>query len=332
VRVAVVGAGAVGSVVGGLLAHAGLDVTLIGRPAHVAAIQRDGLVIERPDGPLAVRVPAREELDFRPDLVLLAVKVTDLPTALAQVLPFITGIPVVSMQNGVRADAMVAEAVGKASVLSCVVMLAATYLTPGRVTYARPGALVLGVPFGPVNDAARRTAQLLGRAVPTRLSRDIRGAHWAKLVVNENNALPAVTGWSVQQVMGDPRLSRLATLMMKEAVATLRAAGIRLASLPELPAPVLRATLALPTPLATRAVGLMSRSLGSTPVLGSTRQSIERGRVTEIDYLNGEVVALGRHVGRPTPYNEAVVQLVHQVEWTGRYLPVDELLAALPPL
>ncbi|HEY5187306.1 MAG TPA: 2-dehydropantoate 2-reductase [Actinomycetes bacterium] len=331
-RVAVVGAGAVGSVVGGLLARAGQDVTLVGRPAHVAAIQRDGLVIEQPSGPLTIHVKASERLDFTPDLALLAVKITDLAAAVEQVRPLVTGVPVLTMQNGVRADRIAAGVLGEETILSCVVMMAATYLTPGRVTYARPGSLLLGVPFGPTSGSARRTQELLDQAVPTRLTDTIRGAHWAKLIVNENNALPAITGWSVQQVSRDPWLSRLATLMMKEAVATIRAAGIRLASLPELPAPVLRATLALPTPLATRAVSLMSRSLGSTPVLGSTRQSIERGRATEIDYLNGEVVALGRHLHRPTPYNEAVVQLVHRVERTGRYLPVDELLAALPPL
>ena len=77
-RIVVVGAGAVGSVVGGLLARAGQDVTLVGRPAHVAAIQRDGLVIEQPSGPLTIRVAAAEQLDFAPDLALLAVKITDL--------------------------------------------------------------------------------------------------------------------------------------------------------------------------------------------------------------------------------------------------------------
>ena len=76
-------------------------------------------------------------------------KITDLTDALQQVRPLVTGVPVVTMQNGVRADRIAAGVLGEQQVLSCVVMLAATYLTPGRVTYARPGSLVLGVPFGP---------------------------------------------------------------------------------------------------------------------------------------------------------------------------------------
>jgi 2-dehydropantoate 2-reductase len=327
-RVAVIGAGAVGSVVGGLLARAGEEVTLVGRRAHVDAVNRDGLRIDGALGALRVRVGAAERLDVRPELALLAMKTQGVAAAARELAPRLAGVPVVTMQNGVRSDGLVADVLGRDHLLSCVVLFGATFLEPGRVTYAPPGSLVLGVPFGPLDERARTVAALLARAVPTRLSDDIAAAHWAKLVVNQNNALPAVTGLSIQEVNRRPALRRLSVLLMREALAAIAAAGIGLASLPRLPAPAVKAMLRTPMPVASRLLGLLSRSLGSTPALGSTLQSVRRGEKTEIDYLNGEVVALGRRTGTPTPCNAAVVDLVHRVEETGRFLTEAEVTAA----
>jgi 2-dehydropantoate 2-reductase len=96
-----------------------------------------------------------------------------------------------------------------------------------------------------------------------------------------------------------------------------------------MPAAALRAMLWLPLPAASRLLGLLSQSLGRTPALGSTLQSVRRGEETEIDYLNGEVVALGKRTGTPTPYNAAVVKLVHEVEATGTFLTTEEVTAAV---
>lgn len=327
-RLAVIGAGAVGSVVGGLLARAGEDVTLIGRRPHVDAVNRNGLRIDGALGALQVRVSAGERLDFEPDVALLTMKTQAVAAAAREIRPYVAGVPVVTMQNGVRSDELVADVLGKEDILSCVVLFAATYLEPGSVTYSLQGVLVLGVPFGPIDERARTIAAVLDKALPTHLSADIVGAHWTKLIINESNALPAVTGLSIQDVNRRPALSRLSVLLMREAVATIAAAEITLASLPRLPATALRTTLRMPMPVASRLPRLLSRSLGRTPALGSTLQSIRRGEKTEIDYLNGEVVALGKRIGRPTPYNAAVVDLVHQVEATGRFLTEEEVTAA----
>jgi 2-dehydropantoate 2-reductase len=328
-RVAVIGAGAIGSVIGGLLARAHEDVTLIGRRPHVDAVNRDGLRIDGALGTMQVRVRAAERLDFRPDLALLTVKTQGVVATAREVYPYVSGVPVVTMQNGVRSDELVANVLGMEDILSCVVLLGATFLEPGRVTYSRQGKLVLGVPFGPIEERTRMVATILSKAVPTHLTANIAGAHWTKLVINENNALPAVTGLSIQDVNRQPALRSLSVLMMREAAATIAAAGIKLASLPGVPTTALRAMLWLPLPAASRLLGLLSQSLGKTPALGSTLQSVRRGEETEIDYLNGEVVALGRRTGTPTPYNAVVVKLVHEVEATGTFLTTEEVTAAV---
>jgi 2-dehydropantoate 2-reductase len=327
-RLAVIGAGAVGSVVGGLLARAGEDVTLIGRRSHADAVNRDGLRIDGALGELRVRLTATERLDFKPDLALLTMKTQGVAAAARELHPYLHGVPVLTMQNGVRSDELVAEVVGREQLLSSVVLFGATFLEPGSVTYSPKGVLVLGVPFGRIDERTRAIAALLDKAVPTQLSANIAGAHWTKLIVNENNALPAVTGLSIQQVNRHPALRRLSVLMMREAVETIAAAGIKLASLPRLPAAALTTVLRMPLPIATPLLRLSALSLGRSPALGSTLQSVRRGEKTEIDYLNGEVVALGKRTGRPTPYNATVVDLVHQVETTGRFLTAEAVTAA----
>jgi 2-dehydropantoate 2-reductase len=327
-RLAVIGAGAVGSVVGGLLARAGEDVTLIGRRSHADAVNRDGLRIDGALGELRIHVRAAERLDFKPDLALLTMKTQGVAAAARELHSYLHGVPVLTMQNGVRSDELVAEVLGRDQLLSSVVVFGATFLEPGAVTYSPKGVLVLGVPFGPINERTRAIAAFLGKGVPTQLSGNIAGAHWTKLIVNENNALPAVTGLSIQEINRHAALRRLSVLMMREAVDTIAAAGIKLASLPRLPAAALTTVLRTPLPFATRLLRLSSLSLGRSPALGSTLQSVRRGEKTEIDYLNGEVVALGKRTGRPTPYNAAVVDLVHQVEATGRFLTASAVTTA----
>jgi 2-dehydropantoate 2-reductase len=328
-RIAIIGAGAIGNVIGGLLAKAGEDVTIIGRRPHVDAVNRNGLRIHGAVGTMQVRVRAVERLDFVPDLALLTMKTQGVAAAAREIHPYVVGVPVVTMQNGVRSDELVAEVLGKEDVLSCVVLLGATFLEPGSVTYTTQGVLVLGAPFGPIDERTRSVAAILDKAVPTHLSANIAGAHWTKLIINENNALPAVTGLSIQEVNRRPPLRKLSVLLMKEAAATIAAAGIKLASLPRLPKAALRTTLSLPLPVASGLLRLLSRSLGKGPALGSTLQSVRRGEKTEIDYLNGEIVVLGKQTGRPTPYNAAVVELVHQVEATGTFLTTKEVTAAV---
>ncbi len=108
-RIAIIGAGAIGSALGALLARSGQDVTLIGRPAHVAAIHRDGLQVDGYLGEFMVQVQAAECLDFRPDLTLLTVKTQDVIAAVQDNLPYLTDGPLVTLQNGVRSDELVAS-------------------------------------------------------------------------------------------------------------------------------------------------------------------------------------------------------------------------------
>jgi 2-dehydropantoate 2-reductase len=117
---------------------------------------------------------------------------------------------------------------------------------------------------------------------------------------------------------------------MREGLSVAGSAGIRLESLPDMPLALVRLVRWLPEGVAARIAAAKTRRLDQGwPLVVSTLQSVRRGRPTEIDYLNGEVVRLGAEVGVPTPLNARIVELVHQVERTGAFLSIAELLQAL---
>jgi 2-dehydropantoate 2-reductase len=325
-KIAVIGAGAVGCGLGFLLNRAGWEVTLIGRADQVEVLRSKGLRVEGYAGEHQVKIPAAEKLDFKPDLVLLAVKTQDVAGALLENLAYLTGTPVVTMQNGVRSDDLVSDLLPQDRIISAVVLLHANYLAPGSVTLMYEGGLIVGRPFGPRDALLEQVADLLNRATPTRISDNIRGAHWLKLITNLNNALPALIDGTFHQVYADPFLASLAIRVMREGLNVAKKAGIRLESLPDVSVGLTRLINFLPVKLAGGvAAARVRRMKTSWPLLGSTLQSLRRNRPTEIDYLNGEAVDLGKRTGTPTPLNAKIVELVHRVEQTGTFFTVDEV-------
>jgi 2-dehydropantoate 2-reductase len=333
-KIVVIGAGAIGSLVGGLLLRAGEDVTLIGRRAHVDAINERGLLIDGVPGTIRVNIKAQEHLDFTPDIVILAVKSQDVEAAAYEIRPYVHGVPIITMQNGVRSHELVANVLGRANIVSSVVLLACTFLEPGKVTYSSKGRLVIGNPFGFNRAQLERIAALLNKAIPTTLIQDIHCAHWTKLIVNLNNAIPAITELSLQEIRAQPELRSLPFYLMKEGLDIIKRSNITLCNLPGIPMDILKRIFNMPISIAVPLLGLLMKStgtvpksMGAVPVLGSTLQSIKRGKSTEIDYINGEIVALGKKLGIPTPYNTIIVTMVHQVETQGKFFTRDELLS-----
>ena len=322
-RVAVIGAGAVGSVVGGLLAERGEDVTLIGRRPHVHAIQQNGLRLDD-SGERVISVRAAESLNESPDLAIFAVKTQDLDQACRDTAPLIGSSPVVTMQNGVRCDEIARRHFAPEQIVGCVVFSMVAFTKPGRVSRHVRGWLSLGAPFETLAPV-REVEAVLKKALPTRISRDIATARWTKLVGNLNNALPAATGLPLQEIYFSPHTSRLPLRLMREGLQTISAAGIPIGRSPH--ALAMRLATGLPEPLPLAGFRLAARTrLGKLPMLGSTWQSLARGsRSTEIDYLNAEIVRLGERLGHPTPYNKRAVQLVHDVEESGRFYPPEKL-------
>lgn len=329
-RIAVIGAGAIGCVIGGLLALQRHKVTLIGRSEQVAALRAHGLHVDGALGSMNIPIQAATALDGTPDLLLLAVKTQDVAAAVETVRDRVDHVLLVTLQNGVRSDEIVAAAHLGAEVVSAVVVVTATYLEPGRVTLVERGHLVIGRPSGPPDGLVDRVRSVLAPAVLTFTSANMVGAHWLKLILNLNNAIPALTNESLRAVSADPFLRRLAVRLMAEGLRTVDAAGVALADLGTVSVRQIRSLTRLPTAVGARIFARQAGRLGGPwPVLGSTLQSLRRGRSTEIDFLNGEVVALGRKVHVATPLNERIVSLVHDLERTRTFRTPAALRSAL---
>ncbi|HVM67821.1 MAG TPA: 2-dehydropantoate 2-reductase [Acidimicrobiales bacterium] len=294
-RFIVFGAGAVGGVVGGRLAQHGHDVVLIARGGHYEAIRSHGLRLRSPDDDLTLAVPVAagpDEVRFSPgDVVLLAVKshgTQQALDALAASAPRST--PVVCLQNGVENERAALRIFP--NVYGICVMLPATHLVPGEVrAHSAPVTGILDIGRFPSGTDA--TAEEVARALAasTFVSEplaDVMRWKYTKLLMNLANA--------IQALCSPPVAGPLADVVRREGVACLTAAGIGFASDEE--------------DRARRADLVTIGAVGGEPHGGgSSWQSVARGLGSiETDYLNGEIVLLGRLHGVPTPANDALQQ------------------------
>jgi len=324
-KIAIVGAGAIGSLVGGLLAHHGQDVTLIARKAHVEAIQKNGLYIDGVAGDRHIQIRAAEVLDFKPDLTFIAVKSQDVSTVCETIQPFVTEGPVVMMQNGVTSAQTAAAFFGKQRIIGCTLMLNARFLSPGKVTYANENPIVIGRAFGDNDEAVSRLQGLLNHVAPTAISDDILGVQWSKLMVNAfGNAMDSMTGLEFHTSIQYTEMCRIGAMIIKEAVGLMNRAKIRSAPLKGLPLFFFKIISLVPTPIAMQLLKLAAKSKARGQVLSSTMQSLRKRQPTEIDYINGEFVRLAGQLCVPAPVNQTVVDVIHEIEQTHQfYTPAD---------
>jgi 2-dehydropantoate 2-reductase len=329
-RIAVIGAGALGSTFAALLDKAGHDVTLVARGAQLKAVRATGLRLTGGFGAWqTTRLVAVPKLEEPVDLALLTVKAQDAAAALSEHGSGLSGIPVLVVQNGLDGVTTASEALPESSCFGALSIIAASYLEPGSVTVTTPAMTYLGRGTGEPDGEVLRFAAVLGEAFPVRPIGDFVGAQWTKLVVNQLNALPAITGLSVQEVIGNRRLRLVMARSMREAVRAGIARGIRFGSLQGLSDRNLRLFARLPVIVGQLLPALFAARMGSVPNPGSTLQSLKRGQRTEIDYLNGAVVREARLAGFRAPVNAALTALVHEVEQSGRFLPAAEVLRRL---
>lgn len=301
----VVGAGAVGSFFGAMLARSGHAVTLVGRAPHVQAITRDGLQLHRAGSVEAVRIAATTALDAvrDADLVLVCVKSADTDAVARELAPRLRADALVlSLQNGVdNADAIARHV--RQTVLPAVVYVAVAMPGPGVVTHHGRGDLVIGPRDAQAANEATLGARmqavvdLFGAAqVPVRISPDVVGELWSKLLVNcAYNAISALTQLPYGRLAALPDIRTTQLAVVHEVLAVAQADGHPLA-----PA---------------EAIAAMDRIAVAMPAqLSSTAQDLARGKPTEIDHLNGFVARRGAALGIPTPVNQALHALVKLAE------------------
>ena len=328
-RYIVIGSGAVGGTIGGRLFQAGHDVVLVARGRHLDALRARGLRLATPDGLLTLPIPAvgqPGELELTSgDVLVLAVKTQDAEAVLADwAWPPVRGgtvaaqtLPVVCAQNGVASERIALRRFAR--VYGMCVRLPATHLEPGTVeAQGAPlsGLLQIGrYPSGTDEVAARIGADLAASCFLAPVVADVMRWKYGKLLSNLNNAVEALCGRGAGEVAAD--LGRRAAA---EGAAVLEAAGIGYASRAESDA--------------LRGAAVETRTATGAPRRGgSSWQSLARGTgAIEADFLNGEIVLLGREHGIPVPVNEVLQRLANQAareRWTPGSTAPGEILAQL---
>ncbi|MCB9680672.1 MAG: 2-dehydropantoate 2-reductase [Alphaproteobacteria bacterium] len=320
-RVLVVGAGAVGGVVAGVLTEAGRDLTVLVRPGAVAdVLAADGLTLTDAAGTRRVPVRATTSLDGgdRFGVALLATQPGDLDAAAAAVADHLTddGAFVV-LSNGLCEERL-ARVYGVDRVLGGVVAWGASTDGPGAVVRTSGGTFQVGRLDGADDPRVQAVSDLLTPVAPAPVTDNLRGARWTKLAFNSAiSTLGTLGGDRVGALIGHTFVRTLALDVLSEAVAVARAEQVRLAPLSgwvSLDAvsldPAQRAATVSPARwlrhLALLAVGLRIRNLRS-----SMLRELERGRTPAVDHLNGEIVAAAARHGLSAPVNEAARQAVH---------------------
>jgi 2-dehydropantoate 2-reductase len=318
-RIAVIGAGAIGSLVAAYLTKSGEDVVLIGRQDQVHAIEKRGLTVKKTDSQQVIPVETAIRLDRPVDLVIFAVKTQDLEQAYQDNATHLQESLIMTSQNGVQADNMLSVHFDRGQMISSIVMFGVTYTRPGEVTENFPGDWVIGKPFTPNDAKLHEIADILKKVFPVVITDNILGMKWLKLFVNFNNCLPALIGKSMQETFADLDFCRLSVMLLKEGVGIVQNANIKMASLPEFPVDRIHGLAAMPMEQAAGIINKTLTSLSKEPLYGSILQSIMRGKPSEIDFINGEVTQIAKSARLESPLNRRVVQMVHTVEETGKF-------------
>jgi 2-dehydropantoate 2-reductase len=345
-RIGIMGAGAIGCNVGGMLTRAGHDVTFIDQwPAHVEKMKADGLKLSGswPDYVIPVKalhLYEAQSIQEPFDAAFLAVKGYDTEWATSFILRFLKepdGV-IVDFQNGIN-DHRVAAVAGAHRTLGCVITIGAGMYEPGVALRTDPvGTTRVGFKIGELDGSdtprARALVEIMNDVTLTKLTTNLFGERWSKMAANcMSNPLAGLSGYGTAEMKTVPLARRIAIQVAAEVIQVARAAGHEVEPIAGIDAQryVDGAAGKNLTELETQ----MAANVAGVSAIGrpSFLQDVMRGRRTEIDELNGYVVAEGTRLGVPTPFNEAVVREVKQ-HAVGTLQPdpknLDPIAAMLP--
>jgi len=302
-KICMLGAGALGSTFGAALADAGNDVCLVNHnQAHVDAINRNGLIVRRDGMDRTVTIPAftGTETLSPVDLIVILVKSAQTSAAIASarniVAPHTT---VMSVQNGLGHEDKLSDAVGRASVVAGKTYVGGVLLGPGHVLAETRGReTIIGELDGSTGPRIQTIAETFTNAgLQTDVSKNIVGTMWDKLLVNvATGALSGIAGLTYGDLYSVPEVEACAVAAVIEAMTVAKAAGVTL-TMKDPREPWLKAAQGLPDEFK-----------------ASMLQSLEKGSLTEIDFINGAVVRAGKKVGVPTPVNDTLVACIKGIE------------------
>ncbi|MFT5888935.1 MAG: 2-dehydropantoate 2-reductase [Zhongshania sp.] len=330
-RVGIIGAGSIGCYVGAVLQMAGAEVQFLGRERMANELCEHGLHITDYRG-LSHTVP-RDKLHFltKPeqltevDCLIITVKSGDTAVTARELAPFVAaGTSVVSLQNGVRNAAVLTKNLPQAKVLAGMIAFNVIQGGQGSFHAGTDGAVI--IQESALSIALKPLFAVSG--TPFESHDDMHSVLWSKLLLNLNNPLNALSGIPLKEQLSQRDYRRCLALLQREALNAIKAAKIPLQRLTAVPASWLPTVMSLPDFLFTR---LAQPMLAIDPLARSSMwEDLKRGRKTEVEWLNGEVMRLAEQHGVAAPVNAKLKALIHDAEAGGRRdYTAAELLALL---
>ena len=330
VRIAIYGAGSLGTVLGAYLARGGVDADLVNRNrAHIEALKARGAHVT---GTVDMTVPVTallpEEMTGAYDIIFLMTKQLDNTAVVTFLKDYLAeGGVIVTLQNGIPEDG-IAAVIGPERTIGCTVEWGATLVGPGESCLTSdPASLSFhmgGMPGIP-EEKLSRVRSVLETMCPVEIETNLRGARWSKLLINATfSGLGTVMGGTFGDVTKDPAAKDLAASCMKEVIDVGRAAGVTFAPVQGKDivrlfywkGPVKKAVAKLIMPVA------MKKHAAIEP---SMLQDLKKGKPCEIGAINGVVCEWGKKKGIPTPVNDRIVEIIREIQ-AGKRIPSRENL------
>lgn len=305
-QILVVGAGSVGGFFGAHLAKQNPNVSFLLRPKTLAAVKSHGLVVKSAAGDLTVRPPAAsnpQELP-RPDLIMLSMKVYDLDEVVRQIQPVMTDRTVIlTLQNGVDVEDRLMATFHRECIVGGVAYIYSKIVEPGVIEHYKRGAVAIGELMGQESPRVLAIAELFNQAgVPCQVSRDIRRTKWEKMCWNcAFNPVTVLINDRVAKALDHPEMLNVVRQIVGEIMAV--SAALKVPLPPDMPEKVVK----------------WSQEIRD--IHTSMYDDWKAGRPTEIDSLNGYIVAKGRELGIPTPVNEALTAMIKTITERDRSGP-----------
>ncbi|HDZ76755.1 MAG TPA: ketopantoate reductase family protein [Candidatus Omnitrophica bacterium] len=325
-KITVIGAGAIGGLVAGYLKLNGSDVTLAARKESVGRINQEGLIISGVKGKLNIKIEAHEKLIYQPDLVILTTKTQDIESAIKDNFDFIKNSLIMTTQNGVETDNIVADYIPEDNIISSIVMFGATCLYSGKIVHNFEGSWIIGKLGTKADKDIDDIKKTINDAFNVVISDDIKAMKYLKIFVNANNCIAAILGISMQEAFRNIDISAIAISIWKEGLNIVETANVKLVSLPDFPVERVTKLTSIPLRNAAKTYSQIMSNLSKEPLYGSILQSIKRNRKSEINYINGEFVRLAKANNLSAGLNDKLIAMVYEVEDTKRFFTKKELI------